>query len=179
MRKGSILIVDDNEEYLRLVECIVEQAGIKVHYATSAEEALGILKEGCFATLIADINMLDMDGYELAVIAKELCRMAKVLKLSDAQIKQAGVILTAEKERVAPLREKLMENRKKLHEAAEGETFDEAAVKTLAASQAGLQAELIVSRLYMQSQLRAILTSKQRDRINKDLITPGDVNIRC
>lgn len=96
-----------------------------------------------------------------------LGRMAKDLKLTDAQKKQIGVILTAEKERVAPLREKLMENRKKLHEAAEEETFNEAAVKTLAASQAGLQAELIVSRLRVQSHIRAILTPEQRELARK------------
>jgi CheY-like chemotaxis protein len=72
MEKRNILIVDDNEDYLRLVECIVEKAGIKARYATSGEEAVGILKEGCFATLITDLNMSGMDGYELAMIAKEL-----------------------------------------------------------------------------------------------------------
>lgn len=72
MKNGNILIVDDDEEYLRLVECIAEEAGIKAHYATSGEEAVGILKEGCFTTLITDLNMSGMDGYELAMVAKEL-----------------------------------------------------------------------------------------------------------
>jgi CheY-like chemotaxis protein len=72
MKKGSILIVDDDVLYLQLVEVIVEHAGVRAYYATSGEEAVGILKDGCFATMITDLNMPGMDGYELAMIAKEL-----------------------------------------------------------------------------------------------------------
>ena len=50
------LIVDDDELYLRLVKSIVEQAGVKARYATSDKEAVGILKEGLFATLITDLQ---------------------------------------------------------------------------------------------------------------------------
>jgi DNA-binding NtrC family response regulator len=73
MKKRNILIVDDNKDCLRLIECIVEQAGIKAHYATSGEEAVGLLKESFFTTMITDLNMQGIDGYELATIAKELC----------------------------------------------------------------------------------------------------------
>lgn len=72
MKKGSILFVDDDEYYLKLVEIIVEQAGVRAHYAKSGEEAVAILKEGRFSTLITDLNMPGMDGYELAMVAKEL-----------------------------------------------------------------------------------------------------------
>jgi CheY-like chemotaxis protein len=72
MKKGSILIVDDDEYYLQLVEMIVEQAGVRAHYAKSGEEAVAIMKEGLFSTMITDLNMSGMDGYELAMIAKKL-----------------------------------------------------------------------------------------------------------
>lgn len=94
-------------------------------------------------------------------------RMAKRLKLSDAQKEQVQAVLKAEKERVAPLCEKLAENRKALWRAAEAETFDEAVVKSLAANQANLQAELIVSRMRVQSQIHAILTPEQRELAKK------------
>ena len=68
----NILIVDDNADYLGLIERIVEQVGIKAHYATSGEEAVGLLREGFFTTMITDLNMKGIDGYELATIAKEL-----------------------------------------------------------------------------------------------------------
>ena len=72
MNTCSTLIVDDDELYLRLVKSIVEQAGVKARYATSDKEAVGILKEGLFATLITDLQMPGMNGYELALTAKGL-----------------------------------------------------------------------------------------------------------
>jgi len=98
---------------------------------------------------------------------RRLARMTKKLKLTDAQKEQIQALLKGEKERVAPLREKLRESRKQLRQAAEAETFDEAAVKALAANQANLQAELIVSRLREQSQIHAILTPEQRELAEK------------
>jgi CheY-like chemotaxis protein len=72
MKKRNVLVVDDDREYLRLVESIVGQAGIEVCYATSGEEAVGVLKEGSFAIMITDLNMPGMDGFELARVAIEL-----------------------------------------------------------------------------------------------------------
>lgn len=98
---------------------------------------------------------------------QHLARMAKKLKLTDAQKEQVQAIIKAEKERIAPLREKLTENRKKLREATEAETFDEAAVKALAATQAELQAELMVSHVKTRQQVHAILTPEQRELAKK------------
>jgi CheY-like chemotaxis protein len=64
--------VDDDELYLGLVKSIVQGAGVKARYATSGKEAVGILKEGFFATLITDLQMPGMNGYELALTAKGL-----------------------------------------------------------------------------------------------------------
>ena len=72
MKNRSVLIVDDDKDYLRLVECVVELAGIKAHYATNGEEAVEILKKGNFASMITDLHMPGMDGFELAMLAKEL-----------------------------------------------------------------------------------------------------------
>ena len=72
MNERNILIVDDDEHYLRLIKAVVEQTGIKAQYASSGEVAVGILKENRFATMITDLNMPGMDGIELAMIAKEL-----------------------------------------------------------------------------------------------------------
>jgi len=72
MNTCSILIVDDDQLYLGLVKSIVEQAGVKARYATSGKEAVAILEEGPFATLITDLQMPGMNGYELALTAKGL-----------------------------------------------------------------------------------------------------------
>lgn len=98
---------------------------------------------------------------------RRFTRMAEQLKLTDAQKEQIKAILKAERERVAPVREKLTAGRKKFHEAAEAEKFDEAAVRALAATQAGLQTELMVSRARVHSQINAILTPEQRELAKK------------
>ena len=72
MNTCSTLIVDDDELYLRLVKSIVQGEGVNARYATSGKEAVGILKEGIFQTLITDLQMPGMSGYELALTAKGL-----------------------------------------------------------------------------------------------------------
>ena len=72
MEKRNILIVDDDKYYLRLIASIFGHDAIHVSYEISGEEAVGILKESRFSTMITDLNMPGMDGFELAMIAKEL-----------------------------------------------------------------------------------------------------------
>lgn len=90
-------------------------------------------------------------------------RMAKVLKLSDAQQSQIKTILDAEREQLKPLFDKLHESRKLLMQAAETTVFDEAAVRDLAAGQAQIETELIVSRTRAQTRINALLTPEQRE----------------
>jgi Spy/CpxP family protein refolding chaperone len=109
----------------------------------------------------------DPPAGRMAPSGKHFARMAEVLKLSDAQKEQVQSVLTAEQERVAPLREKLAENRKALRQAAEAETFDEAAVQSLAATRASLEAEMLVAHARARNQIRTILTSEQRELAEK------------
>jgi two-component system, NarL family, capsular synthesis sensor histidine kinase RcsC len=98
MNSCDILIVDDDELYLGLVKRIVEGAGVKARYATSGEEAAGILKEGFFALLITDLQMPGMSGFELALTAKGLHPEIDVLMVTGSQApgvqrlaRQAGI----------------------------------------------------------------------------------------
>jgi DNA-binding NtrC family response regulator len=72
MNRRSFLFVDDNEYILKLFKAISAQADIEAQFAASGEEAIGILKESSFSTMITDFNMPGMDGIELATIAKNL-----------------------------------------------------------------------------------------------------------
>jgi protein CpxP len=103
----------------------------------------------------------DPDGRGMAG-ERSFARMAEVLDLSDEQQRQIKAIRESEREKAAPLREALAENRQKLHEAIQAESFDEAAVRVLAASQAQARTELIVARARMQSRINAVLTPEQR-----------------
>ena len=105
---------------------------------------------------------------------RHFARMARDLKLTDAQKEQVREILKGEKERVEPMREKLAANRKKLHEAAEAAPFDEAAVRVIAADQAAIIQEMMVARARVHSQINAILTPEQRELAKKLRPRRGD-----
>lgn len=96
-----------------------------------------------------------------------LDRMAKELSLSADQKKQIGAIFAAEREQNGPTMKKLADGRRQLHEAAESETFDEAAVKALAANQAAFMQEMMVSRARTHNQIHALLTPEQREKAAK------------
>ncbi len=60
-----ILVVDDNADSLFLTTCVLESYDVQVTTATSAAEALEVVKELKFDMLIFDIAMPDMDGFTL------------------------------------------------------------------------------------------------------------------
>jgi len=79
-----IIFVDDNSSYLRLVESIVEQTGIYAHYATSGDEALGILKRIPCEIMFTDLNMPGMDGYKLSKLAREILPEIQIVMVTAA-----------------------------------------------------------------------------------------------
>lgn len=99
---------------------------------------------------------------------KHLKKMAKVLKLTEAQKGKVTAICDAERERMKPVAEKMRENQKLLMAAGEGTSFDETAVRGIAAAQAQLKTEMCVSRIKMQTQINAVLTPEQLE-LAKDL----------
>ncbi|NVN99968.1 MAG: response regulator [Geobacteraceae bacterium] len=83
MNKREVLIVDDDIVFLKLVLSIIKQEGIKAHYARNGKEAVGILQKRRFTTLITDLQMPGMGGYELAKIAKELDSDIDIVMIAD------------------------------------------------------------------------------------------------
>lgn len=61
----QVLFVDDDADTREFVAFLLEQAGAGVTTATTASEALAILKRSQPDVLISDIGMPDMDGYTL------------------------------------------------------------------------------------------------------------------
>jgi len=94
-------------------------------------------------------------------------RMVKKLDLTEAQQEQVKAILESEREKAAPLLQQLAESREKIRKAIEAERLDEAAVRTLAASQNETRVELVVSRARARSQIFALLTPEQRESARK------------
>ena len=61
----KILVVDDEPDIRDIVSFILEQAGASVRIATSALEALDLLKQSLPDILVCDIGMPNVDGYML------------------------------------------------------------------------------------------------------------------
>lgn len=91
-----------------------------------------------------------------------LARMSKTLDLSAEQQEKIKAIMEEHRNKVAPLRQNLDESRDKLRQTAKAGTFDEAAVRTLAANQATAKTELMVERARVKNQIHAVLTPEQR-----------------
>ena len=96
-----------------------------------------------------------------------LQRMAVVLNLSADQQNRIEAILASERQTTQPLQQALRDSREKLRAATAAGGFDEAAVRTLAASQAQTRTELIVARARTQNQIYNVLTPEQRARAEK------------
>src|SRR5688572_6764998 len=62
----KVLVVDDVRANLKLVEAMLEPLDCEVVLASSADEALALLRDHEFAVLLLDVHMPDVDGYALA-----------------------------------------------------------------------------------------------------------------
>src|SRR5260370_9492051 len=65
MYNHSVLIVEDTPVNLKVVRFVLHRAGFDVRTATSAEEALEVLKHFCPRVVLTDIQLPGMDGLEL------------------------------------------------------------------------------------------------------------------
>jgi K+-sensing histidine kinase KdpD len=63
--KESILVVDDDPDFLEIIKRILENKGYEVGIAPSASEAITRLKERFYNVAILDISLPDADGTEL------------------------------------------------------------------------------------------------------------------
>ncbi|THF76600.1 diguanylate cyclase [Cohnella fermenti] len=63
---AKILVVDDRVENLFAMERILAQVDCEVYKARSGNEALSLTLRNDFALILLDVNMPEMDGFELA-----------------------------------------------------------------------------------------------------------------
>ncbi len=81
----TILVVDDEEDILRLIEIILQAAGYHVLRAHCAEEALELaeINPDSIDLLLTDIRMQSgQDGYDLAHVVRRMRPKIKVLYMS-------------------------------------------------------------------------------------------------
>ena len=80
----TLLVVDDEEELLRLAKIQLESLGYRVLVASNGQQALSVLaSEPRTNLLFSDVVMPGgMSGYELAEQATDMCPELKVLMVS-------------------------------------------------------------------------------------------------
>jgi PAS domain S-box-containing protein len=71
VQHASILMVDDREENLLALRAILEPLGYRLVSVTSGAQALKELLLGDFACILLDVQMPELDGFELASLIKQ------------------------------------------------------------------------------------------------------------
>ena len=69
-RRANILLVDDREENLLALQAILEPLGHRLVSVTSGTAALKQLLLDDFACILLDVQMPELDGFELAELIK-------------------------------------------------------------------------------------------------------------
>ncbi|MFH1416453.1 MAG: response regulator [Elusimicrobiota bacterium] len=64
-KKETVLIVDDEMEFLKMIATVLEKEGYEIKTATSGMEALQVLTMEKIDLIVLDVKMPDMDGYEV------------------------------------------------------------------------------------------------------------------
>jgi RNA polymerase sigma factor (sigma-70 family) len=65
MENNKIVYIEDEEDYQKLVTCILQEAGFSVTVAGTGEEGLRLLDRERPGLLLLDINLPDMDGFSI------------------------------------------------------------------------------------------------------------------
>jgi signal transduction histidine kinase len=68
--KPKFLLVDDLEQNLLALEAVLRRDDVELHRATSGRDALELLLAHEFALAIIDVQMPEMDGFELAELMR-------------------------------------------------------------------------------------------------------------
>ena len=68
--KIKILVVDDRPENLMAIEGVLERPELSIITATSGNKALGLVLEHNFALILLDVQMPEMDGFEVAELIR-------------------------------------------------------------------------------------------------------------
>jgi signal transduction histidine kinase len=93
MERPAILIVDDHQENLLALERILERTEADIVKASSGNDALKACLNGDFALALLDVNMPEMNGFELAELMRgEQCLSAiPIIFLTAAYAQQQQI----------------------------------------------------------------------------------------
>jgi CheY-like chemotaxis protein/nitrogen-specific signal transduction histidine kinase len=90
MAKPKILLIEDNEQNRVLATFLLEDAGFEVVHAGSGDEGLGKARSASPDLILLDIQLPDVDGYELLTQLKEDPGLAKIPVVAVTSYAMAG-----------------------------------------------------------------------------------------
>jgi len=82
VEKMKLLLVDDEERYLKTTKRLMEKKGYSVAVAKSGQEALELLQKRLIHVVILDVKMPGMDGNETLKAIKRLYPLVEVVMLT-------------------------------------------------------------------------------------------------
>ncbi len=87
----SVLLVDDEEDFIELMSQRLETRGLKVRAVTSGEEALRVIDDRNIDVAVVDLAMPGIDGIETLKKIKEKRRDIEVIMLTGQGTVQSGI----------------------------------------------------------------------------------------
>lgn len=101
---GGILVLDDEEDFARMLLELLRHEGFRVEMSTRPSEVIGLLDEKEFELIVSDYKMPEMDGYEFLKRAREVNPELPVIMISGfmntpelMRVANVGVTLVLEK----------------------------------------------------------------------------------
>lgn len=88
--KSRVLLIEDNEANRHLATFLLEKAGCEVHHAADGARGLSLAASVQPELIVLDIQMPEMDGYEVAARLQRNPRTAGIPILVVTSYAQAG-----------------------------------------------------------------------------------------
>jgi CheY-like chemotaxis protein len=81
---ASILLVDDDDEFLAMLSEVLERAGYQVQQASDGEQAIKLYRKHPTDLVITDLVMPEKEGIQLIVELRRLNHKVKIIAISGA-----------------------------------------------------------------------------------------------
>lgn len=89
--KGRILLVDDEDDFLKTLADRLKLRGLDAHTAASGEEAILRVQEHEFDTIVVDLSMPGIDGIETIERIKAINPTTEIIMLTGHATVESGV----------------------------------------------------------------------------------------
>ena len=88
---ANVLLIDDEQQFLKVLEERLETRGLKVNTATSGEDALALIDDRNFDAIVLDLAMPGIDGIETLRLLKEKNPDLEIIMLTGHATVQKGI----------------------------------------------------------------------------------------